>query len=152
MPAEVIGSYATVKVFSPTQVVDVLMVTFRTSPSNVVAFASPPYDDIQGFTVANADQAASVFIAPLADGIERMMSTGQVAGASGSEDISRDGLLIEYIDAIVEYNPADPARPGPFQSSIRLQVFAFEDGNFFSSLVLAPIQAAYQALVQLAGG
>lgn len=148
----VMGSFATVQVISPTQVVDVLRITFRTDPSGVVAFANVPYKNLVGFQVADADQAASVFIAPLADGIERAIGTGRVAGATGTEDIDASGLLIDYIDLTVQYDPGDPARPGPFQSIIRIPVFAFEGGAFFGPLVLDKINAAYDALVALAGG
>lgn len=148
----VLGSYATVQVTGPTTVVDVLRINFRTTPSGVVATANVPYRNLVGFTVADADQAASLFISPLADGIERMMGSGRVAGAVGSEDIDASGLLVDYVDATVEYDPADPARPGPFQSVIRIPVGAFDEPSFYAPLVGDKINAAYDALVQLAGG
>lgn len=148
----VLGSYPTIQVISPTSVVDVLRITFRTDPSGVVAFANVPYKEVGGFTVADADQAASLFLAPLADGIETIMSTGWLAGASGTEDIDASGLLVDYIDCVVQYEPNDPLRPGPFQSIIRIPVFAFETGPFFDALVRNPVLAAYNALVKLAGG
>lgn len=148
----VLGSYATVQVTSPTTVVDVLRINFRTTPSGVVATANVPYKNIAGFTVADADQAASIFIGPLADGIEQAIGTGRVAGGTGSEDIDASGLLVDYIDLTVEFNPNDPTRPGPFQSVLRVPVFAFETGEFFGPLVRDKINAAYDALVKLAGG
>lgn len=148
----VLGSFPTIQVTGPTSVVDVLRITFRTTPSNVVAFANVPYKNLVGFQVANAEQAASVFIGPLADGIERMMGSGEVAGAVGSEDIDASGLLVDYLDVTVEYNPNDPTRPGPFQSLVRVPVFAFDEPSFYGPLVGSVIDAAYQALRTLAGG
>lgn len=148
----VLGSYATVQVTGPTTVVDVLRVNFRTTPSGVVATANIPYRNVAGLTVADVDSAASVFIGPLADGIERMMGSGEVAGATGSEDIDASGLLVDYIDATVEYDPNDPARPGPFQAVVRIPVFAFDEPSFYDPLVGSKVNATYVALQRLAGG
>ncbi len=148
----VLGSYATVQVTGPESVVDVLRISFRTTPSGVTATASVPYRNLVGFTTADADQAATVFIGPLSDGIERMMGIGRVAGATGSEDIDASGLLVDYIDATVEYDPQNAAQVGPFQSVVRIPVHAFDEPSFFDPLVLNKINEAYDALVRLAGG
>lgn len=147
----VLGSFATVQVTSPTTVVDVLRISFRTTPSGVVASANVPYRNLVGFTSADADQAASIFIGPLADGIERLMGSGMVAGAVGTEDVDASGLLVDYVDVTVQYVSTNPNAPGPFQSVIRIPVFAFDEPSFFDALVLVPVQNAYAALEKLAG-
>ena len=148
----VLGSFATVQEVADNQLVDVLRINFRTTPSGVTASANVPYQDLVGFTVADADTAASIFIGPLADGIEQMMGTGEVAGAVGTQDVGASGQLVDYVDVTVQYVPNDPLRPGPFQSIIRIPVFAFETGAFFGPLVRDKVNAAYQALQHLAGG
>lgn len=147
----VLGSFSTIQVVSPTQVVDVLRITFRTVPSGVVAVANAPYRNVAGVTVADVDQAAAVFIGPLADGIERMMGSGIVAGAIAAEDVDASGLLIDYIDATVSYVPVSSAQPGPFQAVVRIPVFAFDEPSFYGPLVNDKLNAAYGALQHLAG-
>jgi hypothetical protein len=151
MPFSVLGSFATIQVVSPTQVVDVLRITFRTIPSGVVAYANAPYKAILGVQPNDVQGIADVFIGPLADGIERMMGSGEVSGALGVEDTDASQLLVDYIDATVEYTSTDPAKPGPFQQVVRIPVFAFDEPSFYDALVGAKIDGAYQALRALAG-
>ena len=145
----VLGSYATVQVVSPTQVVDVLRITFRTLPSGVVAYANAPYKGIVGVKADDVDGIAQRFIAPLADGIERMGS-GQVGAAIAEEDTDASGLLVDYIAATVVYEPTDTTVPGPFTQVVRIPVFAFDEPSFYGPLVGSKINDAYQALKQLA--
>jgi hypothetical protein len=144
------GSFTTVQVVSPSQVIDVLRVTFRTTPSGVVAFASVPYKGLVGIVPGDVGAIEDRFIEPLAFGIERMMGSGKVASATGSEDVDASGLLVDYIDAVVSYQPATAGQPGPFEQVIRIPVHAFDEPSFYGPLIQARIDAAYQAMVDLA--
>lgn len=145
-----LGSYATVQVTGPTTTVDVLRISFRTIPSGVVAVANVPYRNVGGFAVADVQTAANIFIGPLATGIERMMGSGMVAAAAGVEDTDASGLLVDYIDAVVEYVPQVAGQLGEFQSELRIPVHAFDEPSFYGPLVGDKLNAAYTALQQLA--
>lgn len=144
-----IGSYATVQVTGPTTAVDVLRITFRTIPSGVVATANAPYKNIVGVQPGDVAGIAGVFIEPLATGIERMMGSGIVSGAVAAEDTDNSGLLIDYIDATVEYDPPD-ASQGPFTQVVRIPTNAFDEPSFYGPLIGSKIGAAYEGLKALA--
>jgi hypothetical protein len=144
------GSYATVQVIDPTTVVDVLRISFTTIPSGIYGRANAPYKNVAGFTTANADQAASLFIEPLAYGIERAMGTGRVAGMSAVEDTNASGLLIDYMDVTVVYDASAAGSPLTFEAVVRIPTQAFDGHDaFFQPLVLDPINATYDGLVKL---
>jgi hypothetical protein len=146
----VIGSYATVQVTGPTTAVDVLRITFRTIPSGVVAVANAPYKNLVGVQPGDVAGIADTFIAPLATGIERMMGSGLVSSAVASEDTDPSGLLIDYIDATVEYDPPG-AGQGSFTQVVRLPTNAFDEPSFYDPLIGAKLNAAHDGLVALAG-
>lgn len=154
---QVLGSFATVQVTSPTTVVDVLRITAKTIPSGITFYANAPYRSIVGvpitgqhITPAQVDEIANVFIEPLAAGIERMMGSGQVAYAVAVEDIDRSGLLIDYIDATVSYPSPSTSQPGPFEQTVRIPTNAFDEPSFYDPLIGQPINDAYNALEDLA--
>ncbi len=145
----VTGSFATVQVTGPQSAVDVLRITFRTIPSGVVATANAPYRNIVGVRPDDVQGIADTFIEPLATGIERMMGSGIVTGAVATEDTDPSGLLIDYIDATVEYDP-----PVAFSDSltqiVRLPTQAFDEPSFYGPLIGSKIGAAYDGLKALA--
>lgn len=152
-----LGSYATVQVVSATQVVDVLRITARTIPSGVVFTVNAPYRNIAAVpitqahvTPAQVQDIANVFVGPVADGIERMMGSGEVVAASSEQDIDASGLLVDYIAATVSYSPGTAAQPLPFTQTVRIPTNAFDEPSFYDPLVGAVIGDAYQALKALA--
>ena len=147
-----IGSYPTVQVVSPQQVVDVLRIGFRTIPSGVVAYANAPGKKAAGQSAgAFVAQLASLYIGPLALGIERAMGLGYIAAATHEEDVTAAGLLTDLISFVVEYDPDSISQPGPFQIEVRIPIFAFDEPTFFGALVLDPLNEAYAELQALAG-
>lgn len=145
----VIGSHTDVQVTGPQTAVDVLRITFRTIPSQVVATANAPYRQIVGVRPGDVDGIAARFIAPLAAGIERMMGMGIVAAASAVEDTDANGLLVDYVDASVVYTPPNAAQ-AEFEQIVRIPVHAFDEPSFFKALVADKINAAYAGLKALA--
>lgn len=145
----IMGSYATVQVTGPATAVDVLRITARTIPSGVVFTANAPYRNIVGVQPGDVAGIANVFIAPLADGIERMMGSGIVAGAVATEDTDASGLLIDYIDATVAYDPQN-ATQDVFTQVVRIPTGAFDEPSFYGPLIGAKIGAAYEGLKALA--
>jgi hypothetical protein len=146
------GSYATIQVTSASQVVDVLRISFETIPSGVLAVASAPYRGNVGIQPGDVDGIAATYIEPIATGIERVMGTGRVASAAAFEDVNASGLVIDMLAVVVQYQPTGGAVAGPFQQQLDLPLHAFGlDPGFFNTLILAPINAAYDAMVALAG-
>jgi hypothetical protein len=146
----VIGSYATVQITGPTTAVDVLRITFRTSPSGVIATANAPYKNIVGVRAGDVQGIADTFIAPLAEGIERMMGSGEVDSAVAAEDVDGSGLVIDYIDATVAYSKTGTSGAGAFTQVVRIPTGAFGEPSFYDPLVGSKINAAYLGLQSLA--
>lgn len=144
-----LGSVATIQVTGPATAVDVLRITFKTIPSGVVATANAPYKNIVGVKPDDVQGIANVFIEPLATGIERMMGSGVVTGAVAAEDTDASGLLIDYIDATVEYDPPN-ADQGAFTQIVRIPTQAFDEPSFYGPLIGSKIGAAYEGLKALA--
>lgn len=158
MPADYqyTGSYATVQVTGPASAVDVLRISFRTIPSGVNAVINAPYRNLATVTItgthitpAQVLAVADTFAAPIAAGIERMMGMGIVSSAVPAEDTDASGLLIDYIDATVEYLPTN-LKQDSFSATVRIPTNAFDEPSFFGPLVGTPIGAAYEALKALA--
>lgn len=145
----VIGSYATVQVTGVSSAVDVLRITARTIPSGVQFTANAPYRNIVGVRPGDVEGIARVFIEPLATGIERMMGMGIVPFAIAVEDTDASGLLVDYIDASVEYVPPGQAA-SDFQQVVRIPTGAFDEPSFFNALVGEKIGQAYEGLKALA--
>lgn len=146
---EVLGSVATVQVTGPQTAVDVLRITARTLPSGVVFTANAPYRNLVGVRPGDVDGVARTFLVPLATGIERMMGSGMVGVAMGVEDTNNAGLVIDYIDASVEYVPPG-AITSDFQQIVRIPTHAFDEPSFYTALVGEKITAAYEGLKALA--
>lgn len=138
------GSYATVQITGPSTAVDVLRITGRTIPSGVVFTANAPYKNVDGMKQADVAHVVSTFIEPLAEGIERMMGSGEVSEATASEDINASGLVIDYIDAVVAYGDT-------FTQVVRVPTQAFDEPSLYDSLIGHKIDAAYRGLQALAG-
>lgn len=146
---QVIGSYATVQVTGASSAVDVLRITARTAPSGVVFTANAPYRNLVGVRPGDVEGVANTFLVPLATGIERMMGSGMVSGALAAEDTDAAGLLIDYIDAVVEYDPPSAAQDALTQV-VRIPVHAFDEPSLYGPLVGSKIGAAYEGLKALA--
>jgi hypothetical protein len=146
-----LGSYSTVQVLSADQVQDILRITFRTTPSGVVAYANAPTATLQAAAVTSALTAADLFAAPMADGIERAMASGKVGGIAAVQDTDRSGLLQDYLEVTVEYVSTSATNPGTFDATIRIPAFDFTSEEFYGTVVGGPIDALYAQLQRLAG-
>lgn len=145
----VTGSYATVQVTGAQSAVDVLRISFRTIPSGVAATANAPYRNIVGVQPGDVQGIADRFIAPLAAGIERLMGSGMVAGATASEDVDASGLLVDYLDVTVAYDPPN-GTGDTLTQVVRVPTQAFDEPSFYGPLIGAKIGGAYDALKALA--
>jgi len=135
-----------VQVLSPTQVLPVQQIGIRTSPSAVYVEYPVPLSLWDGTD-------APAVLEPLAQGIEGVIAQGLCSGGSYVQDYDKNGLLVDYFDALVEYIPPGPL--GIAQSTsvlIPLEAFLASTGDpFFTRLPGASPQAvlveAYDKLV-----
>ena len=146
-----LGSYSTVQVLAADKVQDILRITFRTTPSGVVAYANAPVASLQAGGVTSALTAADLFAGPMADGIARAIASGKVGGISAVQDIDKSGLLQDYLEVTVEYVSSDPVKPGTFDATVRIAAYLFTAEEFFGSAVQGPIDQVYGQLQALAG-
>lgn len=140
----VVSHVRTVRVIGPTLVVDVEQVGFVTHPTGIYAEYPVPYS-------AWTTEGAGVTISPLADAIEGVISGGLAVTGSYAEDIDASGLLVGYIDFVVEYDPPGGFLP-PQQTSVRVTMdsLAASSDPFFAALGGSPqgkLSAAYDRLV-----
>lgn len=137
-----------VQVLSPTSVWPVQQAGIRTSPSAVYVEYPVP------ISLWNENQGADV-LGPLADGIEGVIAQGLCSGGSHVQDYDKNGLLVDYFEAVVEYVPPGPlAIPQSTTVLIPCAAFVGLTGDpFLTRLAGSPnslLIAAYDHLVALA--
>src|SRR2546421_3349009 len=137
-----------VQVLGATQVIPVVQAGIRTSPSAVyVEYPVPlPYWE---------QNMGAAVLAPLADGIEGVIAQGLCVGGSYVQDYDKNGLLVDYFDALIEYVP--PGALGiPQTTTVLIPCAAFvglEGDPFLVALGGSPqslLTTAYDHLVALA--
>ena len=143
------GSYRDVQVLGPTQVLDVERVAFQTTGSGV--YAEYPID----LASWNADRGADQLNA-LSAAIDELIATTAAIGATYLQDTDVSGLLIDYLDVIVEYDSGDPTAQ-PFTGTVRipLSMFGSASDPWLATLLGSPQQMVddeYQRLVAVASG
>ena len=143
------GSYRDVQVLGPTQVLDVERVAFQTTGAGV--YAEYPID----LASWNADRGREQLNA-LSDAIDSLIATTAAVGASYLQDTDVSGLLIDYLDVIVEYDSGDPTAQ-PFQGTARIPLALFGSASdpWLANLLGSPQQMVddeYQRLVAIANG
>jgi hypothetical protein len=148
----VLDTQTTIQVISPTTVLDIEYVTASTTPTGVI-FAYPLLEETWqanggGETLGN-----------IATAIENLVTSNHVVGGSNSQDLDNSGLLVDYVDLIVEY---DPPNGLPLQSTVSVPISAFVGTELGIGGIVIPgietpeqyVEAEYDRLVALvaAGG
>jgi hypothetical protein len=137
-----------VQVLGPTQVIQVQQAGIRTSPSGVYVEYPVPLPLWDGFDSPEV-------LAPLADGIEGVIAQGLCVGGSYAQDYDKNGLLVDYFEALVEYVPPGPLGI-PQSTTVLIPCAAFiglEGDPFLVRLGESPqslLTAAYDKLVAAA--
>jgi hypothetical protein len=147
----VVGQFRDIQVLGPTNVMDVQRIQFVTSPSAIYAEFPVPLSTAGKpgplFTPAQVD----ILIGPLAESIENLIAGSAATTASYLQDVTDSGLLADYLDVVVEYDPADGFRP-PMTTTVRIPLDAFLAAGgdpWFARLAASPqslVDEAYQAL------
>lgn len=146
---ELIGSYSTVQVLSPTVVNDVVYCTIQTNPSNVIA--SKPVQAAQ-FEAGTTGPNLTNF----ANAIEQIMAVDYVIGGVGTQQIDSTGLLIDYVTFTIGY-PHDAAAGSAVTTTadVPVAMLDFSDAQIGQTLlhnVETITLEAYNNLKSAAGG
>src|SRR5438309_6749385 len=137
-----------VQVLGPTQVLDVERVGFVTHPTGIYVETPVPLVDWLA-------QGAEPWLGPLADTIEGLIADTAAVDGSFVQDVDAAGLLIDYVEFVVEYVP--PGSLGlPQTTTVRIPLGALSAATdpFFGTLAASPdtlINNAYAALAATAG-
>lgn len=97
---ELVSSYSTVQVLSPTSSRDIVYCTIRTTPSGVIASMPVP---AKAFDTGNAGPTLASF----AQAIENVMADPRVIAGRGSQSLDRNGLLVDDVVFTVTLPDAD---------------------------------------------
>lgn len=147
-----LDSYRTVKVLTPTDVVDIQYVTCISMPSGFGFAYGVPHDEY----VASSGVGLLDVIAVQ---LEEIGANGQMVASSPVQDLDKNGLLQDYVAAVVEYSRTAQGLP-PLQGVVNIPInnFFAQDtgiGGFTIPGVEAPNQFVvdeYQRLATLAQG
>jgi hypothetical protein len=154
-----VSSYATVKVFSPSQVLDVQMIGFYTIPTGIYCEYGVPHD---AFVHAGGSAADQPEIDTLAQDIENAIEGAGVTGGTFVQEVDpSSGLLTDFVQYDLAYKSPITGR-GPFTTYVNVPVSAFLGASpGIGGLLLntaqypAPFETvaeAYASLVAMAGG
>src|SRR5260370_30847173 len=94
----VISQVADIQVLSQTQVVDIVVVGFGTMPHSVRATVPVTLGEWKRVQAAGT-------IDPIAAGIESWVSSANVLGATGVEDLDANGLIVYSVEFTVGIQP-----------------------------------------------
>lgn len=147
-----LDSFRTVKVLTATDVIDVQYVSAISEPSGFGFAYAVPHDEYV------ASQGVGL-LDVIAVQLEEIGSNGQMVASSGVQDLDKNGLLQDFVAAVVEYPRTGQGLP-PLQGTVNIPVnnFFAQDtgiGGFHIPGVEAPNQFVvdeYQRLATLAGG
>lgn len=125
MPFTPLDSYRTVKVLSPTDVLDVQYVSAITTPHGLgFAYAVPI--DSWNESPGNANGLLDV----IAIDLEGIYTGGHLVASTPVQDLDRNGLLQDFVAAVVEYDRTAQGLP-PLQGTVNIPV-----DSFFTSEVI----------------
>lgn len=143
-----ISSYDTVQVVSPTQAVDALYCTIRTTGSgSIVNRTVPQAEFVQ-------DQGAGI-LNSLATAVDDAISGGLATAAVGSQGIDASGLLFDAVTFTVTYVPSYTTA-APLTATVEIPVDVLTADTSFGSFITGGsaterLGATYQHLKTLAG-
>lgn len=144
----VVSANAEPLVLSPKQVLDVMKVGFVTQPTGIYAEVPVPLQ-------AWLQEGEEPNIGPYAETIEGLIANTAAVDADYRNDLDRKGLLVDFLDFIVEYRP--PGRIGePLETRVEVTLGSLGASSdpWFARLAASPeslINKAYQRLVETAG-
>src|SRR6266496_951107 len=143
----VVTQLRSVRVIGPTQVVDVELVGFVTHPTEIYAEYPVPLDLWRAGNVAE-------LLGPIAHEIESLIANTAAVTGSYSQDVDENGLLVDYIDFVVSYQPSSGlGLPQTATVSISIDLLGAVSDPIAARFLTSPdamIQEAYDRLVATA--
>ena len=143
----VVSQSREVQVLGPNVVLDVQKVGIRTFPHGVTVEYPVPLE-------LWPDAGGADLLETLASGIEQQISEGLMVGGQYVQDYDDNGLLVDYLDALVRWVDPNKIRP-PEETSvlIPLEAFIASVDPFFTGGPASPasiLSAAYDNLAKTA--
>lgn len=132
-------------VVSPTATLEVSRVGFVTHPSDVVAYVNVPAKNQTAAQVHTTVEQYALLI-------ELAMQHTGVVGAYFAQDVDASGLLTDYLVLVVEYDPGDPTRVGPYQADVWTKMVNYGNAIAYGNTVGKQIDAAYNRLAAIVDG
>lgn len=141
----VISASQEIQVLSATTTQEVTRFGIQTHPHEVVAYVNVPQKDV------NANAAAPT-LEQYALLIEASFNHQGVVGMYFAQDVDQSGLLKDYMVVVVGYEPADPAKPGPYTQDVYLPIVDFGNAIGYGNTFGGPVDAAYNRLKRVVDG
>ena len=138
------GSYKDIQVLSPTQVVDVMMLTAYTVPSNIYFEVPVP---MEAFNNGSGPE----YLATTATGLEELNAGLDVSSVVWAQDLDSNGLIADYAVATVTI-PTPQGKVGPFSTEVQIPLGLLgTDPAIYNQTVIPLLEAAVKQLEALAG-
>ena len=110
----VLDAYKTIQVLAQNKVADVEYVTISTIPTGItLSYAMPHEVWTQGPPYTALDLMAAE--------LENLVTNYHVVAGNAVQDLDKNGLLTDYVDAVIEYDRAATGLP-PLQGTVSLPV------------------------------
>lgn len=118
---------------STTLVVDAAEIGAETSRHGVFFLRVVPYQTFQ-------DATALVLVAPIGYAIDSALDLDIVAGALFVQELDASGLLTNAVEFTVQAPSPDPARPGPFTTTVTIPIQTLYDSTDWYTRLYAAVQ------------
>lgn len=148
MPATIQTTSRTIQVISPTQVLEVLEIGASSDPSGVFFLYEFPYNT---WIAGGGPAAVKAAVDPIGDDIEQMLADPNVAGVSFAQDVNASGLLVGYIEIIVQIPPPSAKQIGPFRTAVLVPIEILGNPEFAGFTWKAQLAKAVAQLKATAG-
>lgn len=107
---QLVASEPSIKVLSPTSIIETVRATIATLPTGIQATYEVPAASF-GPSTAGGAPSGQALLDVIAEGIESLVEGHHVIGGQPAQDFDQNGLLQDYTDLIVAYTPAGSVLP-----------------------------------------
>lgn len=144
---QIVSSRRTTQVLSPTRAQDVMLIGVQTKPHAVYFERAIPYTDW-----VQSPVGVALYAEPPADNIEYLLAQGTAVAASYIEDLDASGLVKGFIEFVLQVESNDPAKPGPFQTTVDIPIEVVSQANLAGGgLISSEFNQALEALRETVG-
>lgn len=123
-----------------------MLIGVQTKPNGVYFERAIPYADW-----VKSPAGVDFYALPPAENIEGLFAAGTIVAASYIEDLDASGLVKGYISFVLQVPSTDPARSGPFQTTVDVPIDIVSQANLGGAGIFSPdFNNALAALQQTA--